>query len=514
MAQTVPNSASGVDWTLLDERELFDTLKAGLDFHLGFVQKAVFEQAEDCAEKKVKEIFAHGVGDPKVLKRLTNSATTTGSIAFERTVDAIKSLPNWDDIRAKNQLIASDLVSPAPKSHKNFKCNGCKKSLKVEIAIEIKPLQSDSQLDTWHPACWVATEIRDALQEFRSTKGALDKQVKSANKILEANEDFIYNGKFASGYSSGKKLIRDRMQFDHWIQGLYMEWDKSTTVKEEYRATYLNSFKEYAEQILEYLTKGSIPASQTHVRLSKHLDEEIADSVVKRLLQVPIKTLRYLGLAYDPADSVGNIPQYLEKKTSIPRSNAELDPELAWSERALCASTDPEAFFPELGGSTREAKKICLACEVRVECLDYAMTHGERFGIWGGLSERERKRLARDYQPLKSSIVATPKVQEARSSNFVLPTVHFQTFSDCKTIGEKFRENGAVILNMSEAVEGERQRATDFLSGMIFAQNGKIETITKNVFILTAENVQISEKGSTHSSVPHTYEYIREQLLA
>ena len=52
-----------------------------------------------------------------------------------------------------------------------------------------------------------------------------------------------------------------------------------------------------------------------------------------------------------------------------------------------------EAFFPEKGGSTREAKKVCMACEVRVECLDYALENDERFGIWGGLSERERRRL-------------------------------------------------------------------------------------------------------------------------
>ena len=69
--------------------------------------------------------------------------------------------------------------------------------------------------------------------------------------------------------------------------------------------------------------------------------------------------------------------------------------ELAWQERALCAQTDPEAFFPEKGGSTREAKKVCLSCEVRAECLEYALTHDERFGIWGGLSERERRRLRR-----------------------------------------------------------------------------------------------------------------------
>ena len=67
----------------------------------------------------------------------------------------------------------------------------------------------------------------------------------------------------------------------------------------------------------------------------------------------------------------------------------------SWQERALCAETDPEAFFPEKGGSTREAKKICTGCEVKAQCLEYALSNDERFGIWGGLSERERRRLRR-----------------------------------------------------------------------------------------------------------------------
>jgi WhiB family redox-sensing transcriptional regulator len=67
----------------------------------------------------------------------------------------------------------------------------------------------------------------------------------------------------------------------------------------------------------------------------------------------------------------------------------------SWQERALCAETDPEAFFPEKGGSTREAKKICTGCEVKADCLEYALSNDERFGIWGGLSERERRRLRR-----------------------------------------------------------------------------------------------------------------------
>lgn len=70
--------------------------------------------------------------------------------------------------------------------------------------------------------------------------------------------------------------------------------------------------------------------------------------------------------------------------------------ELGWQERALCAQTDPEAFFPEKGGSTREAKRVCTGCEVQAECLDYALANDERFGIWGGMSERERRRLKRE----------------------------------------------------------------------------------------------------------------------
>ena len=66
---------------------------------------------------------------------------------------------------------------------------------------------------------------------------------------------------------------------------------------------------------------------------------------------------------------------------------------LAWQRDALCSQTDPEAFFPEKGGSTRDAKRICSGCDVRQQCLDYALQNDERFGIWGGLSERERRKL-------------------------------------------------------------------------------------------------------------------------
>jgi WhiB family redox-sensing transcriptional regulator len=75
---------------------------------------------------------------------------------------------------------------------------------------------------------------------------------------------------------------------------------------------------------------------------------------------------------------------------------AAVDDDLGWQRRGLCAETDPEVFFPEKGGSTARAKMICRGCEVRGECLEYALGRDEQFGIWGGLSVRERHALKRD----------------------------------------------------------------------------------------------------------------------
>ena len=66
-----------------------------------------------------------------------------------------------------------------------------------------------------------------------------------------------------------------------------------------------------------------------------------------------------------------------------------------WQDQANCLGVDPDLFFPERGASTREAKEVCRGCVVRMECLEYALDSAEKFGIWGGMSERERRRLRR-----------------------------------------------------------------------------------------------------------------------
>ena len=103
------------------------------------------------------------------------------------------------------------------------------------------------------------------------------------------------------------------------------------------------------------------------------------------------------------APSPANTPAVPASASAI---NGGLDGE-GWRASALCAETDPEAFFPEKGRSTAEPKKVCMRCPVRVQCLEYALRNDENFGIWGGLSSTERNRLKRkqgDKAPTASQL--------------------------------------------------------------------------------------------------------------
>lgn len=67
-----------------------------------------------------------------------------------------------------------------------------------------------------------------------------------------------------------------------------------------------------------------------------------------------------------------------------------------WTDGALCTQGDSgDLFFPEKGDSAKPAKQVCSKCEVRAECLNYAMKHAAPYGVWGGLSARDRIKLRR-----------------------------------------------------------------------------------------------------------------------
>lgn len=79
----------------------------------------------------------------------------------------------------------------------------------------------------------------------------------------------------------------------------------------------------------------------------------------------------------------------------IGANDREFDP-MEWRDRANCRSVNTSLFFPERGVSVEQARQVCQGCEVREDCLDYALENNERHGIWGGLSERQRRMMRRE----------------------------------------------------------------------------------------------------------------------
>lgn len=85
-----------------------------------------------------------------------------------------------------------------------------------------------------------------------------------------------------------------------------------------------------------------------------------------------------------------------------------------WRDLAACEGVNQQIFFPERGESTKKAQGICRDCEVRIDCLTHAVEVNERFGIWGGLPERPRRRIKHLVAKGMNIIDALEKVEEER----------------------------------------------------------------------------------------------------
>ncbi|MGD0875480.1 MAG: WhiB family transcriptional regulator [Acidimicrobiales bacterium] len=70
----------------------------------------------------------------------------------------------------------------------------------------------------------------------------------------------------------------------------------------------------------------------------------------------------------------------------------------SWRQRAACRGVDPDIFYPVSDDDSEEAKAVCASCSVRQACLEYSLAAREREGVWGGLTERERRRIVRQHR--------------------------------------------------------------------------------------------------------------------
>jgi WhiB family redox-sensing transcriptional regulator len=91
-----------------------------------------------------------------------------------------------------------------------------------------------------------------------------------------------------------------------------------------------------------------------------------------------------------------NAVGFVEVEVSV----EETPDEYAWMFQARCRGINPAEFFPSDGTGVETAQRVCAGCPVRVECLEYALLHRIEHGVWGGASERERRRILRRRRDL------------------------------------------------------------------------------------------------------------------
>jgi FtsZ-interacting cell division protein YlmF len=274
---------------------LISELNAGLDYYVANVQSAIIEELEKLVLSLLKVWSANNQHEqrynPRLLKKLVNSAISPGLSGFERTRDALSSIGEF-----KSQLIVSSFDYLRKEAAEDFDtavivkggsdamCKSCDKSTKksreciVEVGANSKAIPTGI---VWHIECFAAGILRDQAKKFRSAKGALDKQAIAVRGILEANKGSL----MLKGKKEGLQDIGTSIKYENWLNNLFENWSKTTNVKEDFRASYQSAFNEYANAIVEYSNTGKFPVQATKDRLIKHLSKSSVESVLERALE-------------------------------------------------------------------------------------------------------------------------------------------------------------------------------------------------------------------------------------
>ncbi len=161
--------------------------------------------------------------------------------------------------------------------------------------------------------------------------------------------------------------------------------DKLWKLPAQYQEAAIYYFCGYPDEAFGMLTDVSLDQLRAEIRKILDVPALTPPKVAPKRVGERVVYIAGRIVPYEPSAPM-DTEAWLDLQTR------EYNPD-EWQQRALCPQVDPEVFFPEKGGSTREAKKVCSSCEVQAECLEYALGNEERFGIWGGLSERERRKL-------------------------------------------------------------------------------------------------------------------------
>jgi len=519
-------------WSPVPATRFFKNLQGGVDFHLGRLEAAITNDAQERVVAYLEENFRNLANQvtEKNVRKLFNSGLAHGARGLKRTSDAFSDLPFWSDDVDEIDSLGYKLVSLVNADRLKLNgetCSVCEKKIKAtDGAINL-----EGEKHT-HFKCWHAMRLRDRLASLRSTLVAISKQARSTRVVLKANEKEMKKNK--SHYE--RFLLASRRDYEKLRDDLFAKWVESTDVKKEFFTTYKANFDEYVESVMRYSVEKEMPSGEINERLLKHLDKKDAQKITKRLDSPSIRLLRYLGLIEDTREESTALASYIEQGKALDGDDS------SWVERALCAESDPSIFLGDAESGHKLAISVCNRCPVKTDCLDFALKNGENKGIWGGTTPEERRKLALRMSvglvPSMETQVKKPVSKESQiffddSKSFSTGRqamiidkgyekkpktegykFEFKKYGDLRQIGERYRDGFSVIVDMSEAEENEKKRAVDFLAGLVFAHSGSIKKLGEGVYILLATSTKAREPKVKKDEDEGSLEYLRQQLLA
>ncbi|QNF95288.1 MULTISPECIES: cell division protein SepF [Janibacter] len=107
----------------------------------------------------------------------------------------------------------------------------------------------------------------------------------------------------------------------------------------------------------------------------------------------------------------------------------------------------------------------------------------------------EEEHAAAEVTPLRR-VPTTPAVREVEVTPMNrITTIHPSTYNDARAIGESFRNNTPVIMNLSDMDDSDAKRLVDFAAGLVFGLHGSIERVTNKVFLLSPEHIEVDAEG-------------------
>ena len=287
-------------WIPVEIPVLLKDLEDGLTHYIIPLQGAI----TSVLESQIQDVFGDWFNgwnetNPRILKKIANSALAPGEGGLGRSIDAVKNLSVWQDLTAV-KLFAKEMQSSKSDDFRarmhstnpdRLSCNLCGEEISnTAIWAEIWHPAVNKEHDSYHHECMLAEKIRAEAKSFRNAKGALEKQSRSVKQILTAyhQNPNVYPEGHPDHYDRAEDdtTIKSEDEFGGWLFNMYISWSETTKVKHSFHLVYWSNLQEYARHILAFRATGRVDFNLLEEKLNKHLGKEFAILVLNEYAQM------------------------------------------------------------------------------------------------------------------------------------------------------------------------------------------------------------------------------------